>query len=164
MTPLPPKALLLIFCILSFLGFLDASYLTFEHYLGSVPACSFLEGCELVTTSPYATLEGTWAAFRGREPVFLVPRGISVALLGALYYGALFMAAAASWGRRDAIFLRLLPFTAVGLLAAAWFLSLQAFVLQAFCVYCIFSAATSTALFLVALALLQWKRRLPANI
>ncbi|MBI2039233.1 MAG: vitamin K epoxide reductase family protein [Candidatus Niyogibacteria bacterium] len=152
------KTLIAAIAVLSFLGFLDASYLALEHYLGAVPACSILEGCEIVTTSSYATLEGTIAAIRGGEPVFLIPRGISVALAGAAYYGVFFLAAVLSWRANGRFLLQLAPFSGLGVLAAAWFLSLQAFVLDAFCVYCIASAAVSTLLFLTALGLIQWKR------
>jgi len=43
---------------LSFVGFLDASYLTAKHYLNFEIPCSILNGCEQVLTSQYATLFG----------------------------------------------------------------------------------------------------------
>lgn len=52
------KWLVLGFLILGFLGFLDATYLTVKHYLGTPINCSIFEGCEKVTTSQYATVGG----------------------------------------------------------------------------------------------------------
>jgi len=130
------KPFAIAFLILSFLGFLDSAYLTVEHYRGVAPPCSLLSGCERVTTSPYSRL-----------------LGVPVALAGALYYLVLLLmtvfaleeaaARALHWA------LRLAP---LGFLASMWFVFVQAFLLRAFCLYCLFSAATSTALFAVALA------------
>jgi uncharacterized membrane protein len=64
-----PKWIIFGLIVVSFLGFLDATYLAAKHYLGAPIACSIFEGCEKVTTSQYAA-------------VFNIP----VALLGALYY------------------------------------------------------------------------------
>ena len=55
--------------IVSAFGFADATYLTTQHYLGLPVACSILEGCEQVTTSPYSLIFG-----------------IPVALLGSIFY------------------------------------------------------------------------------
>ena len=46
-----------------------------KHYSGTIPPCAIVKGCEAVTTSQYATI-GLPA----------VEGGISVALLGAIYY------------------------------------------------------------------------------
>ncbi len=120
-----------LFLFVGFLGFLDATYLTVEHFQGTIPPCSVVQGCERVLTSPYATAAG-----------------IPVALLGALYYlgivvGALFYFDTA----REKILEHLAWFTSAGLLASLWFLFLQAFILHSFCQYCLLSAATSTTLF-----------------
>src|SRR5690348_14780226 len=55
--------------ILSFLGFLDAAYLTILHYKNVIPPCSIAHGCETVLTSQYATLGP-----------------IPIALLGVFFY------------------------------------------------------------------------------
>ena len=64
-----------IFGLFSFLGLLDAAYLTFEHFLGRIPACN-IAGCESVLTSRWATIGG-----------------IPLALLGAFYYLTLLLLA-----------------------------------------------------------------------
>src|SRR5665811_1198486 len=58
--------------VLSFLGFIDASYLTIVHYRDALPNCSILKGCDIVTTSALSTIGG-----------------IPIALFGALFYLAL---------------------------------------------------------------------------
>ena len=63
----PTKKALLIYRFLSY--FIDASYLATKHYSGTIPPCAIVKGREAVTTSQYA-----------------VVGGVSVALLGAIYY------------------------------------------------------------------------------
>lgn len=120
--------------LLSFAGFLDASYLTAKHYLHFDITCSFLNGCEQVLNSSYATI-----------------LGVPVALLGALYYLAVFVSLVAFLDRKKLIFLKVavvLPI--VGFLFTLWFLFTQVFLLQAFCLYCLFSALLTTLLFVLS--------------
>jgi len=124
----PNRWISLTFLILSFFGFADAAYLTAQHYVGFPLECSILDGCELVVTSAYA-----------------VVAGVPVALLGALYYGAIFLLTLAYLDTgREAIVQRIAQFTAVGFVASIYFVSLQVFVLGALCLYCMGSALTST--------------------
>jgi uncharacterized membrane protein len=44
-----------------------------------------------------------------------------------------------------------LAFTSVGFLFSVWFVYVQAFLLKAFCQYCMLSATTSTILFITSL-------------
>lgn len=125
-----PRWLAVAFLVTSALGFLDATYLTVEHYRGVVPPCSIVSGCEAVTTSRYATVSG-----------------MPVALLGALYYLTILVLAVAYLDRRQSVWLRLAAYlTFVGLAASVWLVYLQLFVIKAICLYCLFSAATSTIL------------------
>lgn len=119
------------FAIISAIGFLDASYLTVKHYLGETVGCSFLKGCETVTTSSYATISG-----------------IPVALGGAIYYLIIFLLTIfyLDTGRKH-IFGWAAQLTGVGLLASTYFLFLQIFIIKALCLYCLISAATSILLF-----------------
>lgn len=127
------------FLILSFLGFLDATYLAVKHYLGTPINCSILEGCEKVATSPYATIGGT-----------------PVALLGAIYYIAMFLLIVAYFDtKRETILSFVARLTPIGFLASVWFVYLQLFVIKAICLYCIISAITSTALFILGLFVIK---------
>ncbi len=131
--PNPPTALPWLFAAVSFIGFLDAAYLTANHYFGIPLVCSVIQGCERVTTSAYST-------------VF----GVPVALLGALYYVIIFFLTV--WyidSRRLDVFFTAARMTSVGMIASLWFVSIQLFVLKAICIYCMTSALTSTILFAI---------------
>lgn len=138
-----PRWLAPAFLIVGLLGFLDATYLAVEHYRGVVPPCSIVAGCERVTTSQYAT-------------VF----GVPVALGGALYYVTILALAVAYLDRRRPALLRLAAYLTFGGMAASlWFVYVQLFILKAICLYCMFSAATSTLLFGLGITVLVLGRR-----
>ncbi len=120
---------------LALAGLLDASYLTAEHLSGNSVRCMVVSGCDEVLQSSYSTVAG----------------GVPVAALGALaYFTAFSLATLAAYGYEGARRL-LAPLVALMFLATLWFLYLQAFVIKAYCVYCLLSAAVTTALTLVVL-------------
>ena len=132
-----PRGLVWAFIIISFLGFLDATFLTAEHYFGTLLNCPFFSGCERVTTSPYAVIGG-----------------IPVALIGVIYYLLIFILSVAYFDtkqKRALIFAIYL--TPLGLIASLWFLYLQIFVIKALCFYCLISTTTSILLFVLGLLL-----------
>lgn len=141
---MPPKrAVVVLLLAVSLLGFIDAAYLTARHLLGAPPPCGRFGGCETVTTSGYAAIAG-----------------VPVALLGALYYLAIFLSVVAYVDSgRPGILRMTARFTAVGFIASAWFVYLQLFVIRAICLYCIFSALASTLLFLLGAAILRGERK-----
>lgn len=114
-------------------GLADAVYLTANHFLNRVPPCSLISGCETVTTSSYATFAG-----------------VPVALLGVLYYLTVIVLLLAYFDRQKITILRLATgLIALGVLFSAYLIYLQAAVLQAFCIYCLFSASITALLFLL---------------
>lgn len=122
-------------CMVALVGLADAVYLTAEHLAGRSVLCMVVSGCDKVLMSPYATLPG----------------GYPLAALGALaYFAAFSLAVLACFGHERA---RPLLDLLVALMFAAtlWLLYLQAFVLEAFCTYCLLSAAVTTALAVLAL-------------
>lgn len=134
------------FLLVSFLGFIDSAYLTVKHYQGEVPPCSIIKGCEVVTTSSYSEIAG-----------------ISVALLGALYYVVVLLLTVGYFdSKKDSILKFVAYLTLIGFLFSLWFLYVQAFILKAFCQYCLFSAVTSTALFIIGILILRGKKEIPA--
>jgi uncharacterized membrane protein len=140
-----PKGLVWAFIIIGFLGFLDATFLTAEHYLGSLLNCPLFGGCEKVTTSPYAVIGG-----------------IPVALIGAIYYLAIFILGIVYFDTKHARILRFAAnLTPLGLIASLWFLHLQIFVIKALCFYCLVSLMTSTLLFIFGLFFLRKFRNSP---
>ncbi len=125
--------------IISFIGFLDATYLTVQHYRGLPPECSIVEGCEEVVTSKYAVMFG-----------------VPVALLGGIYYLTIFILSIIYLDSKNKSIIKLAALlTAAGLIASIGFVYLQLFVIKAICVYCMFSAATSTTLFVLGLYILK---------
>ena len=129
--------------VLAVLGFLDATYLTIKHYLGTPIPCSILEGCEVVTTSVYSQI--------GPVPV---------ALLGSLYYLTLLVLFVISIeSKNPARKIQLLKITvglvSAGFLASLGFVYIQLFVLDAICLYCMGSALSSTLLFIIGLYMVK---------
>jgi uncharacterized membrane protein len=121
--------------VLSLAGLADAIYLTVEHLSGRSVRCTVTGGCSEVLGSPYATLGG-----------------YPLALFGALaYFTAFSLATLAAFGSRRAgnLFAVLV---ALMFATSLWLLYLQAFVLHAFCQYCLLSAAITTLLAVIAVA------------
>ena len=128
------KIAAIIMLVVSAIGFLDATYLTIEHYRGEVPFCT-IEGCKAVLTSRQAEIMGA-----------------PVALLGAVYYLVILILVIAYLDRQNQSVLRFATLTTiVGLVASAYFVSLQLFVIKSICQYCMISAGTSTLLFITGM-------------
>ena len=124
---------------LAIVGFVDAAYLTATHYAAAPVFCGSSGGCETVLTSAYATV--------GPVPI---------ALVGAIYYGVASLAAWTPipvWSRRTALFLVVL--TGTGLAVSGILFWLQATVLEAWCRFCLASAAVTALLFVTALLLVR---------
>src|SRR5215218_499290 len=121
-------------------GLTDAVYLTVEHLSGRSVRCMVVSGCDQVLQSSYATVAG----------------GVPVAAVGAVAYFAAFSLATLAASGYDGARKLLTPLVAVMFLATLWFLYLQAFVIEAFCTYCLISATVTTVL-----ALLVAARRFP---
>lgn len=115
--------------ILALIGLADAAYLTVNHYTKEPVPCSVVEGCETVLTSAYAEFAG-----------------IPIAAFGAAaYFVAFSLAILTAFGNRTtwALFgIQSFLMAAV----SAYLIYLQAFVIGAFCQFCLVSAATSIGL------------------
>lgn len=125
----------------SLVGLADSVYLTAEKLSGAIVPCVVTSGCETVLTSEYAVLPG----------------GVPLAALGAAaYFGVFSLATLSAYGYTRA---RLPLAVLVGLMFAFTLrlLYLQAFVLNAYCAYCLLSAAVTTTL--AALQLARWLLR-----
>jgi uncharacterized membrane protein len=135
-----PNWLLWTIAVVAFLGFLDATYLTVVHYIGEGLNCSDWGSCNEVTTSKYSVI-----------------LGIPTALLGSLYYLTVLLLALIHFDTKKSLPLKLIPpLTVVGFLFSLWFVYIQLFVLHAICMYCMFSAGTSTALFILGMLVLKF--------
>ena len=119
-------------------GLADSGYLTVKHLQGAYVRCG--DECSAVLGSKYA--DGI--------------AGIPLAGFGAAAYGAVVVSAAFA-GRGSTIGRWILGFmTTCMALISVWLTYLQAFVIHAFCKYCLASAAASFVL--AGLALIGFRR------
>lgn len=133
------KKIITALILLSFLGFWDTVYLTFHHYQNTTPTCTLKYGCDIVLTSKFATL-GT----------------IPVALLGAIYYLlVLAYGIALLRTRKKTLIVQLVILNLVGFIVSIILFLIQAFILHAFCIYCIFSEVISLLLLIFSVILLR---------
>jgi uncharacterized membrane protein len=115
-------------------GLADATYLTVQYLTGETAVCGGSPDCFRVLGSVYARV-GT----------------IPLASIGALgYFAAFSMATFAAFGHaRARTFFAVIVWAMFGV--TLWLLYLQAFVLHAFCRYCLFSAALVFGLSAIAI-------------
>jgi uncharacterized membrane protein len=137
-----PAALAFAAIALALAGLGVATYLTVVHYAHQSIACNGLGDCEYVNSSKYAEVAG-----------------LPVALMGAFAYATMALLVAASWLRRDALFVFAAWAVGAASLAFSIYLTyIELEVLDAICVYCVASASIMTALFAV-LSGLAWAHR-----
>ena len=122
--------------LVALVGLADAAYLTVEHMSGNSVRCMVVSGCDEVLQSSYAT----------------IPGGVPVSAVGLAAYFTVFSLATLAVFGYDGARKLLTPLVAVMFLATLWFLYLQAFVIRAFCTYCLISAIVTTVLALLVLA------------
>lgn len=122
----------LLAAIVALVGLGDSIYLTIKHFTGEQVPCSIVHGCEQVLTSSYATI--------GNIPL--------AALGAAAYFVAFALAILTAFGNRSMwkIFGVQVVLMAI---FTAWLIYLQAFVIEAFCQFCLLSAGTTLALLII---------------
>jgi len=131
----PVAKLPLLAAVVALIGLADAIYLTIKHYTGEAVPCSIVEGCEQVLTSSYAEIAG-----------------IPLAIFGAAaYFVAFALATLAAFGSVRAWMLFGVQVVLMTIFTA-WLIYLQAFVIEAFCQFCLLSAGTTLTLFMIYLA------------
>jgi uncharacterized membrane protein len=112
--------------VVSLAGLADATYLSVQALTGETLGCGGSPDCFRVLGSSYARVGG-----------------IPVALFGVLaYFSAFTFATFAAFGYSRVRAFLILTIGAM-FLATLWFLYVQAFLLHAYCRYCLFSAATT---------------------
>lgn len=117
--------------LIATLGAVDAGYLASLSLAGALPVCNFIKGCHIVATSPYSKIFG-----------------IPLALFGFFFYITAFGLLVALFQNRTRLLSRfLIAVTFFGFIASLYFMYLEAFVIRAWCEYCIVSAVLSTLLF-----------------
>lgn len=122
--------------LVSLIGLVDSIYLTIQHLTGQSVRCSVTNGCSAVLSSHYATIAGVPTAAFGAMAYFTA---FSLATLAAFGYER----------ARTALAILVAPM----LIMTLWLFYVQAFVLRAYCEYCLLSAGmTLTLAALVAAA------------
>ena len=134
----------LLLVVFTFLGVLDASYITYEKFTGQVPTCTvqFIHfKCAAVLNSPWASV--------GPVPL---------SLLGVAFYMTFFVLAVLFYlGKEEFVVAHIsLPsdvvlatFGCFGALFSLYLILVMAVILQAWCLYCVLSALTCLTLFLL---------------
>lgn len=139
----------LLLVMLSIIGIADAGYITYEELQGVIPPCGPGFDCGAVLNSPYAQI--------GPVPL---------AAVGLVYYAMILLLSILqvsefdlqrvfprrSWFRHITILDVLAVLTVGGLFFSVYLVSIMAFVIEAWCKFCLISAATSAFLFLTT----QW--------
>jgi len=118
--------------LLAFLGLVDTLYLGLKR--GQSVPCSITNGCEEVLKSEFSTVGG-----------------IPISWFGFVFYLSVFSAAAFAVFSEDDRLLRLVFWPALaGFLISLGLVGIQAFVLHAYCQYCLASAVLTTLIFIVS--------------
>jgi len=129
----------LVLAVLSFVGVIDSAYLSYTRFTDTEIVCGAIQGlsgCNVVAASPFSELFGI----------------IPLAYLGLFFYLVILVLSILLFVDQKNIKKRaLLVLTGLGFLSSVYFLYLQAFVIFAFCIYCVISAAISTLLFGIAI-------------
>ena len=131
-SPFPVQVLPYLLLVFAGLGFLDASYLTIQHFLNKIPPCT-VGGCETVLTSNFATVLNI--------PLSLIGVGfyLTVIILTGMFLTIRH--------KQSAITTLIFTLCSLGLLVGIVLIGIQAFVLHAWCYYCLFSEALDFLLF-----------------
>jgi uncharacterized membrane protein len=140
------KTLKLIAVVLSLIGVADSVYLTVHHYTAEPVPCSLTSGCEQVLTSQYAEIGGIPLAAFGAAAYFLA---FSFALL-SLYGNRI------TWKLFGIQVILMAVFS-------GWLLYVQAYLIGAFCQFCLLSALTTFSLLIVYAVSLFIGRRSSLN-
>ena len=145
------RNILSLLTLLIFLGVLDSSYLTYEHYANFIPPCpthawlSLLIDCGKVLRSQYSLLFG-----------------IPVALIGLIHYSLFFINTILALFTKKKIFTYLIVIQSIaGAFASSYFMYVQFFIIGSICLYCTLSAIISFIIFaLTAIFLRREKKEL----
>lgn len=131
----------ILIALIALFGVLNAGYLVWTSITGTAPTCNFIKGCDVVASSSYSYIFG-----------------IPLSLFGVFFYTLVF--GFALWRiivPQEAVLKYIFPLSIIGFVLSLYFLYLQAFVIEAYCEYCLFSLFDATVLF--ALSTYMWMRR-----
>jgi uncharacterized membrane protein len=122
---------------LAFIGMVDALYLSIKRSAGPIP-CHITHGCTDVLTSKYSEIGGI--------PLSWFGLAFYVTILSLMVFKILEDPSQPLAFPLAAVFY----LTGAGLVVSALLVGIQAFILNAFCEYCLLSAALVLTMFLLA--------------
>jgi uncharacterized membrane protein len=129
--------------LVALVGLADSIYLTVHHFTAAPVPCTLTGGCEMVLTSSWAEIYGVPLAAFG----------------AAAYFTAFSLAVLAAYGDRR--MWSLFGIVAAGMAGFSLYLVyLQAFVIKAFCQFCLISAGSSITLFVIFILYLLMGRKI----
>lgn len=129
--------------IISFLGLIVSGYL-FIHYVSPEPiACISGEGCKAAQLSDYASFYGI------PTPAYGVVFYLALGLLGAVW----------SESTRKKVLPLLITLTTTGFIVSLFLSGIEAFVLKAWCSWCVASALLSVAAFIITIQLVLTRKK-----
>ncbi len=136
------NTILILVLVLSFLGFIDAAYLSILHYKNAIPPCSIAQGCEIILTSRFASFAN-----------------IPISLIGSIFYLAVLVLSLIFIETKQKFTLRLLFIIIfLGAVLSLGLILVQIFILRAICQYCLVSDFISLILF--GIVIFGFKRQL----
>jgi uncharacterized membrane protein len=125
---------------LAILGLIDVAYLALDRFLPGSALCSAVPGsCERVTTSEYS--------------VFF---GIPLVFYGAVFYATVIVLLLALRRGVQPALGYLSAWVTVGFAASLILTCIQAFVIGAYCLLCLFSAMAATGIFVCTMVLVRY--------
>jgi uncharacterized membrane protein len=128
--------------LLTLAGLADAIYLTIHHYTAEPVPCGEAFDCGAVLASQYATMFG-----------------VPIAIFGAIaYFTAFSLAILTVFGNRLMWLLFGVQVILMSLFTT-WLLYVQKYRIEAFCQYCLISAAITFSLLIIALISKFWRFR-----
>jgi dihydroorotate dehydrogenase subfamily 2 len=130
------RPIIFLIIVLSIVGILDTTYLTFDHFTNTIPYCadSAWIDCGAVLKSAYSVI---W--------------GIPLTLIGLIYYATIFVLTSFGLLRKNRLALSLIIGLSMGgLLFSIILLYLQIAIIHAICLYCTLSGIVTTSIFLTS--------------
>ena len=122
---------------LAFVGMIDALYLSIKRNAGPIP-CHVTRGCTDVLTSKYSEIAGIPLSWFGLAFYLVI---LSLAVFTIFEDPRRPLEQVAGW---------IFYLAGAGLVVSALLVGVQAFILKAFCEYCLLSAALVLTVFLLA--------------
>jgi uncharacterized membrane protein len=115
----------------------DALYLAVSNLNGGKAKCFLVDGCDVVLLSKYSEIFG-----------------VPLEFFGLAFYLSIFLLSIMYLDKGSQLVSRLIYLISIpAFFFTLYLLYLQTFVIEAFCVYCLFSAVFSTSIFIISIFL-----------